>query len=194
MHLQGKELVSLSTQRSARALTATALVIVLAKHYAVLPTDLELVGVTISQTAVSGAIFWIVGFQVINHVVHWWGDYRSIWSWNSSEKVNGVGRMSAGSHVLSKLDKTLESIGIFLDTRKNDTKPEGKHLDVIPQELISIRKELSHLKPSIESYRTFGTFYFFGWFLAFPILIGIAAIFWQYVTGTAISPPSVPFD
>jgi hypothetical protein len=194
MHLQGKELVSLSTQRSARALAATALVIVLAKHYAVLPTDLELVGVTISQTAVSGAIFWVVWFQVINHVVHWWGDYRSIWSWNSSEKVNGVGRIGAGSHVLSKLDKTLESIGTFLDARKNDTKPEAKRLDVIAQELTIIRDELSALKPSIESYRTFGAFYFFGWFLAFPILIAIAAILWPDVTGTAISPPSVPFD
>jgi len=178
MHLQGKDLVSLSTQRSARALTATALVIVLAKHYTVLPADVELVGVTISQTAVSGAIVWVLGFQAINHFIHWWGDYQSIWAWNSREKVNGVGRFSAGSHILSKLDKTLESIETFLRQRAIDTNPEGSNPDSIAKSLESIQDELSDLKPSIKSYRTFGTFYFFVWFLAFPILIGIAAIFW----------------
>ncbi len=194
MNLQGKELVSLSTQRSARALTVTALVIVLAKHYSVLPADLELVGVTISQTAVSGAIFWVVGFQVINHVIHWLGDYRSIWSWNSREKVNGIGRHGAGSHILSKLDKTLENIDVFLEERARDTKPEGNYPDLIAQELASMRDELSDLKPSIESYRTFGAFYFFGWFLAIPILIAIAAIFWPYFSEAAIAAPSVPLD
>lgn len=194
MHLQGKELVSLSTQRSARALTVTALVIVLAKHYAVLPADLELVGVTISQNAVSGAIFWVVGFQAINHVIHWWGDYRSIWPWNSREKVNGVARIGAGSHILSKLDKTLESIDDFLKDRARDTKPEGTYPDHIAKELNSMREELSGLKPSIESYRNFGAFYFFGWFLAFPILISVAAILWPYFTETAILAPSVPLD
>lgn len=178
MHLQGKELVSLSTQRSARALTVTALVIVLGKHYSVLPADLEVIGVTISQTAVSGAIFWVVGFQTINHVIHWLGDYRSIWSWNSREKVNGIDRQTAGSHILSKLDKSLESIDVFLDARSRDAKFEENYPDHIASELSSMRDELSDLKPSIESYRTFGAFYFFGWFLAFPILIAIAAIFW----------------
>lgn len=178
MHLQGKELVSQATQRSARGLVATALVIVLAKHYEVLPADLSLIGVTIGQTAVSGAIFWVVGFQAINHLIHWWGDYRSIWSWNSKEKVNGMGRMSAGSHILSKLDKTVEQIEVFLDERSRDTKPEGNRPDAIAKELAMIRKELSELKPSIDSYRTFGAFYFFGWFLVLPMLIAIAAIVW----------------
>ncbi len=194
MNLQGKELVSLSTQRSARALTVTALVIVLAKHYAVLPADLVLVGVKISQTAVSGAIFWVVGFQVINHVIHWWGDYHSIWSWNSREKVNGIGRQAAGSHILSKLDKTLESIDIFLGQRAYDTKPEGNHPDSIAKELSLIRDELSDLKPSIESYRTFGAFYFFGWFLAFPILIAVSAICWPEFTEATMAVPSLPLD
>ena len=194
MNLQGKDLVSSSTQRSARVLTATALVIVLAKHYAVLPADLELVGVTINQTAVSGAIFWVVGFQVINHLIHWGGDFCSIWSWNSKEKVNGIGRNGAGSHILSKLDKTLESIDSFLEDRSRDTKFEGNYPDFIAQELTSMRDELSGLKPSIESHRAFGTFYFFGWFLAFPILIAIAAIFWPYFTEAAIAAPSMPID
>lgn len=194
MHLQGKELVSLTTQRSARALTVTALVIVLAKHYSVLPADLLLVGVTISQAAVSGAIFWVIGFQTINHVIHWWGDYQSIWSWNSKEKVNGIGRLSAGSHILSKLDKTLESIDIFLDARSRDTKPAGRNSDYISSELKSMRGEIAALKPSIESYRTFGAFYFFGWFLAFPILAAIAAILWPEFTEMSISTPSALID
>jgi hypothetical protein len=186
MHLQGKDLVSLSTQRSARALMATALVILLAKHYAVLPAKLLLVGVEISQTAVSSAIFWILGFQMINHVIHWSGDFQSIWSWNSREKVNGLSRASAGSHILSKLDYTLENIDDFLKARKRDEKPEGHYPDLIATELDSIRDEISGLKPSIESYRTFGTFYFFGWFLACPILLAIAAILWPEFTETAI--------
>jgi hypothetical protein len=194
MHLQGKDLVSLSTQRSARALMATALVVLLAKHYAVLPTHLLLVGVEISQTAVSGAIFWVLGFQAINHFIHWLGDYQSISSWNSREKVNGIGRTSAGSHIVSKLDRTLEAIDVFLNTRKNDQSPEGNISDFIAKELDKMRNQLLDLKPSIESYRTFGAFYFFGWFLAFPILFASAAILWPEFTETAISAPSVPLD
>lgn len=173
---------------------ATALVILLAKHYAVLPTNLLLVGVEISQTAVSGAIFWILGFQTINHVIHWSGDFQSIWSWNSREKVNGLSGFSAGSQILSKLDQTLEKIDVFLKERKSDQTPEGANPDSIAKNLVSIRGELSDLKPSIESYRTFGAFYFFGWFLAFPILFAVAAIFWPDFTETAILAPSVPFD
>jgi hypothetical protein len=114
MHLQGKELVSPGTQRSARALSVTALVIVLGKHYDVLPSDLELIGVTISQNAVSGAIFWVVGFQLINHIVHWYGDFRSILAWNSPEKVNGIAKWGAGSSIVTKLDRTIDNIESFL--------------------------------------------------------------------------------
>lgn len=159
-------------------MTVTALVLLLAKHYEVLPADLELIGVTVSQTAVSGAAFWVVGFQVINHLVHWMGDFRSIWTWNSKEKVNGVGRAGAGSHILSRLDKSIESIDVFLDARSQDTKPEGHYPDHIAKELKLMRDELEKLRPSITSFRTFGTFYFFGWFLLFPILLAIAAIIW----------------
>jgi hypothetical protein len=79
---------------------------------------------------------------------------------------------------VSKLDKALEKIDIFLEQRASDTKPEGNYPDQIAKELAIMHGELSGLKPSIESYRTFGAFYFFGWFLALPILIAIAAICW----------------
>ena len=178
MHLQGNELVSLSTQRSARALSATALVIVLGKHYGVLPSDLELLGVTISQTAVAGAIFWVVGFQAINHIVHWWGDFRSISSWNSAEKVNGLSRYSAGSNILSKLDNSIESIASFLEERTRDKRPEGNYPDLIAKELELIKRQLSDIKPSVNSFRSFSSFYFFGWFLLLPLTLAVAAIFW----------------
>lgn len=194
MHLQGKELVSLSTQRSARALTVTALVVVLAKHYSVLPADLELIGVTISQTAVSGAIFWVIGFQVINHVVHWWGDFSSIWSWNSEEKVNGVARISAGSHILTKLEKTIERIEVFLEERRSNPGFEENYPDKIATQLCSMHKELSELKPSIESYRSFGAFYFFGWFLVFPIVLAFVALFWAQLTNVAFLAESAPHN
>ncbi len=172
MNLQGKELVSLSTQRSARALMATAFVVVLAKHYAVLPSDLELVGVTISQTAVSGSIFWVVGFQAINHIVHWYGDYQSLKGWNSKEKVNGIARIGAGSALLTKLDKALESIDVLRTSRDLGTEPEKNRSD----KLDTIKAELLALKPSIKSFQAFGAFYFFGWFLAFPLTLAILAI------------------
>jgi hypothetical protein len=178
MHLQGKDLVSQATQRSARALVATALVVVLAKHYAVLPADLELVGVKIGQTAVSGGIFWVVLFQTINHLIHWFGDYYSISAWNSKEKVNGIGRASAGSHILSKLEQTTESIECFLEARSRDTKLEGNYPDSIAKEIEIIMKQISDIKPSVKSYRTFGSLYFFGWFLLLPVMFAIAAIFW----------------
>lgn len=183
MHLQGKDLVSLATQRSARALVVTALVIVLAKHYAVLPADLTLVGVTIDQSAVSGAIFWVVGFQAINHLIHWWGDYKSMWAWNSKEKVNGFALHGAGAEILSKLDYTIKEIATLLEQKKTQSDPEYNFSD----ELASIQKNLSDLKPTIESYRSFGAFYFFGWFLALPLAIALAAICWPELPQSAAS-------
>lgn len=179
MHLQGKEIVSQATQRSARTLVASALIVVLAKQYAVLPADLTLLDVKISEAAVAGSIFWVIGFQVVNHFVHWLGDYRSLDQWNSAEKVNGIGRHGAGSHILSKLDKLIETIDVFLDERKADPEhPQGRYPDLVKLELSAMRAELSDLKPSVKAFRTYGAFYFFGWFLILPIIIAFAAMFW----------------
>ena len=193
MHLQGKELVSLATQRSARSLTATAIVIVLAKYFAVLPAELELVGVTISETAVAGAMFWIVLLQAINHLVHWFGDCRSMWTWNSAEKVNGLSRWSAGSNVLSKLDSALENIEEFINERRTDPKSEKSYPDLIAAKLDTVVRQLAELKPSIESYRSYGAFYFFGWFLAFPLLVAIIAVCLPPFPAAEVATPLVPF-
>lgn len=178
MNLHGSNLISQPTQKSARALTATALIIILAKHYGVLPADLTLVGVTISQTAVAGGMFWVVGFLTINHIVHWLGDFLSILTWNSKERVNGVARIEAGSYILTKLDATIEKIDVFLNERIKYPNQEDIHPDKTAHRLESIQDQIGELRSSIIMYRSFGSFYFFGWYLVLPIVVAIASITW----------------
>lgn len=186
MNLQGKDLVLQTTQKSARALVATALSVLLAKAYGVLPTSLELVGVKIDENAMTGAVFWVIVFQIMNHGVHWFGDFRSIQAWNSRERINGIGRWSAGSDILTKLDAKLEAIDTLSDlVRHFQADQANEKIETLLQDVSQMRDFILEIRVSAVKFRTWGGFYFFGWFFALPILLGFVAASWEQIVKLA---------
>lgn len=178
MRLEGKDLVSNDTARSARILMTAALVVLLGKLYGVLPVEIDVLGVTISEAVVQGGVFWALFFQILNHVVHWFGDFRGQFAWNTGSKKNGVSRWDIGAKQLTALDAVIERVDVFLRAREDSPTFEKSYPDHVAAELKSIREELDELKPSITKLQTYAGFYFYVWYLILPIGIGAAALFW----------------
>lgn len=179
MNLQGKDLISTATQKSARALIVIASTVLVAKIYAV-PIDTLLVfGLAIPQEAIAAAVWLAVLFQVVNHTVHWTGDWHTGEAWNSSERVNGASRWGAASDILTKLEGAIEKVEILAN---DDRMP---HALQNPEKAREYVEEVKRCKTSLETisgqargFRVFAAFYFFGWYFLLPVGMGVAALLW----------------
>jgi hypothetical protein len=125
------------------------------------------------------AVFVVLGFQLVNHVIHWCGDLRSNQSWKTPDKVNGIGRIGAGYHILTKLEAALEQIetlSVELEIRKQSMAEETTKAFLA--DLTRCRAALEAISASVVSFRSFAAFYFIGWFFALPVCAGLAALLW----------------
>lgn len=172
MHFQGKEAISVVTQRSARTLLATALLIGFTEYYDVPVSKMEVFGVKLPiEVYTHGAIFVLV-LLVINHFVHWYGDYISYRNWNKKEKVNGVAMVSTGASIVPHLDKVIElNEGIVEAYNKVDIDSATKnHLSGLSDQFKHFNNELEAIRQGVTRLNTFAGFYIYGWQLTFPIL------------------------
>lgn len=178
MNLQGKPIVSPATQKSATALVVTSLVIFLAKVYEVPIDDLVVFGVNIPLGAIHGAAGAVIFFQIVNHVIHWAGDWHSSAVWNSADKVNGVARISGNVAILSKLDAALDKLDLVTkDHRIESAIRDEKTIEDFRAEVAQCATDLKSIASDVSGFSHFALFYFFVWYLIFPTVFGLLAWF-----------------
>jgi hypothetical protein len=201
VHFQRNEVISGTAQRSARALIATAVAVIISIFYGISFEDLVILEVNIPAAAVESGALGIVVFLIVNHGFHWFGDYRSLEPWNSPETVNGLARNDQGALIQSKIGLALEQIGTFeerfefedlkglLDHSTNVADDKTKdHIQDIRRFLNKFEKSealgfLKEAKDSLENIRSshakvrsYAGFYLWIWHLAVPVGVGLFAL------------------
>ena len=177
MNSQGKQVVSVATQRSSRALLVTAIFVGIAKVYAVPLEALTVLEVNIPLAAINGAIWAIIGFQLINHLVHWVGDCFNFWAVNAGD-ADPMLRYNGRSGTQTKLEFLLSLIATLEEEERGkmhlspfDGKPTG-----LMGQLSDIRTAAEPLLGKVRWYAGYAKFYFFGWYLVLPIGAGLVAL------------------
>ncbi len=176
MHLQGKDLISLSTQKSSKALLSTAVIVILAKSFGVLPADLDLLGVRIDSSAVAGSIPIVVGLQTLNHFVNWLGDLFSSASWNAKDRVNGLARLSAGAEILTRIEKVSEDVEEFVDFWKNNVNFGSNNPERMLEAIEMISKQMASMQPSVNKFNIYSFFFVYIWHLFLPISLAACSL------------------
>lgn len=189
MHLQGRELVSAATQRAARQLVATALTVLLAKVYELDLKGLEVFGVAIDPAIVEGAAVIVVAFQLATFLVHWCGDLASLAPWNSPERVGGFGRISAGAKVLDHIGQTEERLANIEQLARVLLQREDQgSIDRLSEEVRKATATLSDLRRSVRGFGRYAAFYFYGLYLALPVVLAAAALLWPSPNAAPVHP------
>ena len=109
-------------------------------------------------------------------MLSWWGDYRSFKKWNSGEKEGGRN----GGPLTSEIENTIEQlknlIGAYNSNRFFTEDPSSldsikeMHLKNSLEEIKKIKEQLEKLKKGISLLNCHAKIYFFGWYLAMPVL------------------------
>lgn len=182
MHLNGRDIVSPATQRSARQLAATALAVFLTKFYGQPLTGLNVFGVEIQPDIVFGAAFIVVAFQMATFAFHWLGDLAALEPWNSAERVPGLSRIGAASRVVDRIGQVEEQLE---KTEKAARALQGQAdqaaIDRVASEVRTAREALEALQRSAVRLGRYGAFYLYGLYGALPASLGVAALFWPTV-------------
>lgn len=177
MHLHGKEMVSLATQRSARQLVGTSLLVVLAKWYQQPLDGLNVFGVPIDPSVIAGAAVAVVIFQSLTFGLHWLGDLFSLPSWNSAEKLNGMSRYSAGAPVLNVLEELSEKLDTVVNSARGLQGQAGQAaIEEVAVQVAKATVAIDRLRPSVRRFGLYGNFYFFGLYFVLPLIVTAAAL------------------
>ena len=179
MNLQGKDLISTATQKSARALIVIASTVLVAKIYAVPIDTLSVFGLAIPHEAITAAVWLFILFQIINHTVHWTGDWHASEAWNSRERVNSLPGFGAASDLLAKLDAAIEKVEMLANDERMPLalrSPESaqEYLDEVKR----CKTSLETISGQVRDFRAFAAFYFFGWYFLLPVGMGATALLW----------------
>ena len=178
MHLQGKEAISVITQRSARTLLATALVVAFAKYYNVPVSDMEILGAKLPVKIFTSGSTFVLTLLIINHFVHWFGDYISFQNWNVKDKVNGPAMFDTGSSIISRLENVIQmNENMAKECEGNLGKATGKQLKDFKVGFELFKAELLAIQNSVMTFNSYSAFYVYGWQLIFPVTVAIISIF-----------------
>lgn len=196
LNFQGQQLVSRATYTSGRALTASALVVIVVHLFEIDVSGLNVLGVNLTPQDNSGAMIVVIGFLALAHIVQWTGEYLSFKAWNTGKKVGGGNPRGAGGEDLpTELEHVVQQMQHLVrhtqDRRSNPSK-SNRHLDVEWEETTSAKdiawtlRQLENLQRGVGRLRTGSVLTLFGWHLIVPLgLAGYAVCVLSRLGGTA---------
>ena len=176
MYFQGQQLVSRATYISSRSLLSVSAVTIFATWFKLDLSKFTPMGIQAESIEIWHQItFWVLVFLLINHVLSWWGDYRSFKKWNSGEKEGGKNGGPLTSEIKNTIDQLKTWIGEFKSNSffREDPSPDPireMQLKNSLENIQNIKEQLEKLKKGISLLNCHAKIYFFGWYLAMPVL------------------------
>lgn len=183
MHIHGLPLASIPNQRSARLVLTLSVAIIAGKIWGTPLQDFKVFDQTLDAQLISNGSGILLIALVVNHLIHFFGDYVSEGRWNGTKKVNGLARVGSGAASIFEIEATLERINQEMSsftTSAISALESRQDIERISGNLTNIAEGLADLKKRASTFSLYSIWYFYGWHLAVPIIAACIAYFMEW--------------
>ena len=177
MHFSGHEVRSLATQRSWRTLIGSSFVILSVRYFGISLDSFTVSELTFPKGAIDKSLLIFHILFLVSYLLSWLGDFVSIGHWNKRDDDDGRSYLELEpspdvhvKHILSEIKDNLRS---------------GKFTDAHCGRLVG---RLEKLDQKYNQQKWYFYIYFYGWYLVFPLIMSISAIYLWFDLGVKIKP------
>jgi hypothetical protein len=198
MQLNGKEAISGHTRISARTLLLSSVIIILVSFDDINIRDLTVLGVEITERAYSRLAMAFLIFAILNHLVHWLGDYFSYRKWNIDGFRPLTDQSAWGHRLLPYVGQQLHFFEQHLDAadrayceiKQIVQRGENLHAaaletwmgnaEAFASKYETASAELGGFVSEAKGFVRFSALYVYGWYLFFPVIVCFGAFYQLY--------------
>ena len=182
MHIDGQPLLSRATVSSGRFLTTLTLGIILIKVCAIEPDTIKILGAPLKTADLSTPAMTIIIFMSVGHLINWYGDWASFYTWNSGKQLQTIitDRYSEEPFI-SQIESLVEAIKFLKSIKKEDDRftvrsPQlSKLLKERNEKLTQLKERAENLIKGAESLPKKAKIVLYGWHFAVPLGLAIFA-------------------
>lgn len=173
MHFEKNEVISIASQRSWRAVIGSSFVILSVWHFDISLDNFTVFGLTFQNGAIDQMLLSFHVLFLVSYGFSWVGDAVSIGEWNAGE-LAGSGAWGGSTEIHSRMHRIVRDLESQIESAKSSSQSndDGAKGVTISKATLDDLKSISE-----KQYRFRWYFYFYGWYLVFPLMIGISAIF-----------------
>ena len=175
MHFEKNEVISIASQRSLRAVIGSSIVILSVWHFDISLDNFTVFGLTFQNGAIDQMLLSFHVLFLVSYGFSWVGDAVSIGEWHAGE-LAGSGAWGGSTKIHSRMNRIVSGLESQIESAESSSQSN----DDKATDIKILEATLDDLKSSSEKqnrFRWYFYFYFYGWYLVFPLMIGISAIF-----------------
>lgn len=166
MHYSGHEVISLATQRSWRAVIGLSCVILSVWYFDVQLDNFTVFEIKFQKGAIDTSLLAFNILFLVSYIFSWLGDWVSVGHWNKSDGDDGRSK-----RLLE------ESPDVHVKDILNELERQLKQNRFTSDQCNSLVKRLEKLDRKYNHRAWYFRFYFYFWYLAFPLIMSILAVY-----------------